>query len=97
MLWSIGRYDLRLSEEEFWHLVPRQFFALLERRREQIVRDEMGPAIVAWVISAVAGAKKTTPQQFMPSMKKQEESEVPWQVLMSKVKGIHKSLGGTSV
>jgi hypothetical protein len=97
MLWSIGRYDLHLSEEDFWRLVPRQYFALLDRHREQILRNEMGPAIVAWVISRIAGSKKTTPQQFMPSARSQPKDEVPWQALMAKVKGIHKSLGGTGV
>ena len=40
MLWAVGRYDLRLTDEEFWHMVPRQFDALLRRHREHQMRQE---------------------------------------------------------
>ncbi|HEU0139612.1 MAG TPA: phage tail assembly chaperone [Bryobacteraceae bacterium] len=35
-LWSTGRYDLRLSDEEFWSMTPREFYALHRRYRDSI-------------------------------------------------------------
>src|SRR5258708_21419088 len=32
-LWAVGRVDLRLTDEQFWSLTPRQFLLLIERQR----------------------------------------------------------------
>src|SRR5690606_32336546 len=33
-LWAVGRYDLGLSETEFWELTPYELSLLLDRREE---------------------------------------------------------------
>jgi len=75
-------------------MVPRQYFLLMQRHREERLRSEYPAAIVATVILKTFGAKKVKPQDFMPSYRKPKEKEVPWEVLLSKVKSIHKSVGG---
>jgi hypothetical protein len=69
MLWAVGRYDLRLSETEFWGLVPRQFIALAERAKDERIRSEYGPAIIVTAILAGSGAKasRLKPSIYMPS------------------------------
>ena len=36
----MGRYDLRLSEPEFWSLTPREFQMLMDRHRDDILWQE---------------------------------------------------------
>lgn len=44
-LWAVARYDLGISEQEFWALTPRQFNLLVERHEEaqtaQFKRDAL--------------------------------------------------------
>lgn len=87
-------YDLRLRKEEFWGMVPRQFFSLMERHREAQIRSEYPSAIVATVLLKTFGAKKVKPADFMPSYREPKEEEVSWQDLLGKVQQIHKSVGG---
>lgn len=49
-LWAFGRYDLRLSEEEFWRLHPLQLHALIKRMDAQIEREFYGHCITAAMI-----------------------------------------------
>ena len=94
-LWAVGRYDLRLTDEEFWHLVPRQFAALVQRQRDHQVRQEFGAAIICQTIHNLAGVK-TPYTSFMPSWKKQkkETQEPDWQDLLAKTKVLHAAYGG---
>ena len=91
----MGRYDLRLTDEEFWHMVPRQFAALVRRQREHRLRQEYGPAIICMTIHNLAG-KKTPYSVFMPSWKREREPEVSWQELLAKTKVLHAAYGGTN-
>lgn len=91
----MGRYDLQLSEQEFWHLVPRQFVALMKRRHERALREEYGPAMIVAALSQMGGSKKAKPTQFMPSWKDEPKREIPWQEQLSKVRELHSALGGT--
>ncbi len=95
MLWAVGRYDLRLTNEEFWHMVPRQFAALVRRRRDHQLRLEFGPAVICQTIHALAG-KKTLYTNFMPSWKSGTKPEVDWQGLLAKTKVLHAAYGGTN-
>ena len=40
-LWSYAEYDLRISEDRFWSLTPRQFHALSERHMEAELRRDL--------------------------------------------------------
>ncbi len=95
MLWAVGRYDLRLTDEEFWHMVPRQFAALMRRRQDHQIRQEFGPAIICQMVHALAG-RKTPIESFMPSWKREKKSEVDWQELLVKTKVLHAAYGGTN-
>lgn len=78
MLWAVGRYDLRLTDTEFWQMVPRQFAALMDRRRGRILRQEFSAGVVASAVYATRGVK-LSPQKFMPSWKEPKKPEQPWQ------------------
>jgi len=94
-LWAVGRYDLRLTDEEFWHMVPRQFSALLRRKHDAHLRQEYGAAIICQTIHALAG-KKMLYTNFMPSWKREAEPEVNWQELLAKTQVLHAAYGGAN-
>jgi hypothetical protein len=68
----VARYDLRLSDEEFYALTPRQFDALCKRHR---MASEMTEFFFAQVSSTVMNTgfrsteKPTSPADFMPSQR----------------------------
>jgi hypothetical protein len=71
-LWAIGRYDLRLAEEELWQLMPEEFHALMQRKRERERREDMQVAMICLPLyeSIRDPAKKATPftlDDFMPT------------------------------
>jgi hypothetical protein len=41
LFWSRARFDLHLSDAEFYRLTPRQFSRLCERHRQSLVHREM--------------------------------------------------------
>ena len=89
----MGRYDLRLTDEEFWHMVPRQFSALMRRHRDHQTRQEFSSAIICQTIHNLAGVK-TSYTAFMPSWKKKKETGPQWQELLAKTKVLHAAYGG---
>ena len=77
-LWSIGRYDLRLSESEFWALTPRQFDALLKRVEYHREHRELLNGVCTSALVNTSSVYKsamctdnppgmTSPADFMPS------------------------------
>jgi len=68
--WAVARYDLKLSADEFFDLTPRQFDALVKRRRSSLEASEF---MTAQLISALYNTgfktpeKPTSPLDFMPS------------------------------
>jgi hypothetical protein len=66
----VARYDLRLSDEDFYALTPRQFDALLKRKRVETVNQEfLAAQLTSWVANTGfrAADKPTKAQDFMPS------------------------------
>lgn len=64
-------HDLRLTDEQFYALTPRQFNELAKRFRYQQEHTELLHAITTSALvnfSVAAPKKSTTPQDFMPSM-----------------------------
>ena len=76
-------------------MVPRQFVALLRRKREHDYRQEFGPAIICQAIHNFAGQKTPYPT-FMPSWEETKTSEVPWQELLAKTRVLHAAYGGSN-
>jgi len=70
-MWSVARYDLGLTSDEFFALTPRQFDALLKRREHETQRAEyMQAQIAAYTInfSACHPKESVDPFDLMPSM-----------------------------
>jgi hypothetical protein len=70
-LWASGRYDLGLTEDEFWNLTLKEFNALLVRFKDaqdwQNYRAAMICAVVANTVrSSKKKARAWTPSDFMP-------------------------------
>lgn len=68
-LWTIARYNLGLSTEEFYSLTPRQFHLLNEAHRKSLVHREMIQAYTtAAIINYSLGAPETPaqPVDFIP-------------------------------
>lgn len=77
-IWAVGRYDLRLSEQEFWNLTLKQFNALLERHRINFEWQNYRPALICAILANIYRDKKSkafTPQDFMPKTKLKEKRQ----------------------
>ncbi len=90
-LWAVGRYDLHLSEDEFWSLSPRQFHALTERHDARLEREYTLPSIIHNALGG-EGSEPVTPRMFFKG-----EVEQPVQKsesLMSKIREVASFLPG---
>jgi hypothetical protein len=98
-LWSSARYDLRLSDEEFWSLHPLQFYALQQRFRESVDRAFHGHCITAAMIynSSIDPEKSepVSPMELMPTLtgaiarrKPQPTAEEVTVGLLDKIRGM---------
>ena len=64
-MWAFGRYDLRLSEEEFWALTPREFVLLADRARAEVRWRDYRAAVGPWIqCQTVLGKKAPTLEYF---------------------------------
>ena len=69
-MWSCARYDLHLSDEDFFALTPRQFDALLKRHKHKVESNELlFGQLTSWVVNTGFRAleKPTSTEDFMPS------------------------------
>lgn len=69
-VWAIARYDLALSEAEFWALSPVKFHALCRRLRTDEQRQDYRSGVLAALIvnvNTVKGQGKA-PADFFPSL-----------------------------
>jgi len=94
-LWAVGRYDLRLSEDDFWNLSIKEFKALSDRHsNEQDWLNYRGALICATMVNMWRDPKKTKaykPQDFMP--KREAKVQTPEQMLAT-VKLLNSAYGG---
>ena len=63
-LWSYAEHDLRIPEERFWMLTPRQFAALSERHEEAYIRSLNGAAMVTATLANINRDKEKHPAPF---------------------------------
>jgi hypothetical protein len=69
-MWSVARYDLGLTSEDFYALTPRQFDALVKRRERDAQEQEF---LTAQLTAAVVNfsmchpKEPVSPRDFMPS------------------------------
>lgn len=94
-MWSIGRYDLRLTDEEFWGLTLREFNLLMKRHKEQRSAEMFNSALICATIANVNRSKGRayTPQDFMP---KEKEKKIKMKIgdMLSVLKAVTASNGG---
>jgi len=94
-LWSIGRYDLRLNDEDFWGLTLREFNLLMKRHKEQRSAEMFNSALICATIANVNRSKGRayTPQDFMP---KEKEKKIKMKIedMLSVLKAVTASNGG---
>jgi hypothetical protein len=75
MLWSVGRFDLGLTDSEFWDLTPVEFDALTKRHEAYEDMWNRRFALMPYIYaSANADPKKTRPklEDFLFSRKRKQ-------------------------
>lgn len=72
-LWAFGRYDLGLTDADFWALTPRQYAELMERRREDLHRQDLRIGVLCALVANLLGGDKSKvfePEDFCITPKK---------------------------
>ena len=74
-MWSIGIYDLRLTEDQFWRLTLGEFNSLCLRHKERQRAELFNSALICSVIANVnrGKGKAYTPADFMPKENKKKK------------------------
>ena len=98
-IWSFARFDLHLSEDEFWSLTPVQFNALSGRYAQQQDWLNYRAGLIAAVIANVNRDPKKrrdpfTPQDFI--QRTETEKPVP-ENLQDKIRRINAAMGGSEI
>lgn len=68
-MWSVAVGDLGLTSAQFWALTPVQFFALCERKKQELYREDLRMGILASLTANIHRGKNQSafkPQDFMP-------------------------------
>lgn len=66
-LWAVGRYDLNLSEQDFWSLTVPKFQALLERHKIDQEWQNYRAALICSILANVYRDPKKKSSPFMPA------------------------------
>lgn len=74
-LWSVGRYYLRLSDEEFWDLTPAQFQALIERYDEEQSCNNFRAGLAPHIIESALSKKPRQPLDYFKIAEEETEEE----------------------
>lgn len=95
-MWSIGRFDLQLAEDEFWSLTPVEFHALTGRLSVMKKWGDFRTGIIASTIANVNRGKRKKaykPADFMPK-EESRSGKRTWQDQLAWVEMINAALGG---
>ncbi len=98
MLWSVARYDFRLTDVDFLHLTIAQFCALCDRRHTVREEFDLRAALIASTVANCAGAK-TEVDDFMPTRQKTRKKPQgqDWQTQLAFVEALNSAFGGTDM
>ena len=86
MCWSTARCVLRLSDEEFYAITPRQYSLLLRRHEELVKHQEVQTGILAatfanytanWSMAPPKRGLQLQPADFMPSVLTERAARQP--------------------
>lgn len=98
-IWSVARYDLGMSDDEFWRMTPREFGAVVKRRVFDIERQDYRAALICATlvnINRKKGSRPVRPEAFL-GKKKNADTAAPWQKILKTVEAMNKSFGGKDV
>lgn len=100
MLWAIGRYDLHLSDDEFWSLSPVKYFALYERWERELDHADFMLAQICSVMwnsfrSKGKALKATDFMTYRRKDKTQQKRRQSVEEQMAIAKAITIAFGGT--
>ncbi|MDD4986684.1 MAG: hypothetical protein PHQ43_13065 [Dehalococcoidales bacterium] len=75
-VWSIARYDLQLSEAEFWDMSVDEFDALLKRHNLRLEREDARAALICSVMANIfrGKGKPYRVKDFMPGKAKRKQT-----------------------
>ena len=94
-MWSIGIYDLRLTEDQFWRLTLGEFNSLCLRHKEAKRAELFNSALICSVIANVnrGKGKAYSPADFMPKEQKQKQ-KMSMQDMISVLRQVTAAQGG---
>lgn len=95
-LWSIGRYDLRLTDDDFWGLTLKEFNLLMKRHKEQRSAEMFNSALICATIANVNRSKGRayTPMDFMPKEEVKPKKKMSIAEMVNVLKQVTASNGG---
>ena len=98
-LWSFGRYNLQLSEDEFWVLTLREFIALSERYKDSQDWLDYRAALICSVMANLWSdtrkrKKPYSPSDFMPEGRKERSVQQTPEQMFTIVKMLNAAYGG---
>ena len=80
----MARYDLQLSDKEFWALTLKKFNYLIKRYSLHLERQDSHAALICAVLANIHRDHKTkafTPKDFMPGKATKQETQTPEDML----------------
>lgn len=86
---SVARYDLGLTEEEFWELTPAQYDALNERHLIHRQMDDYRAGVIASILCNIhkeKGSKPAEPADFFSSLPRSKPREMSPSEMLSYLK-----------
>jgi hypothetical protein len=104
-LWAIGRYELGLSEADFWRLTMRQFDALRKLAQDVQDRADIRAGLIAATIANCTPFKEArsfTPADFFPSLAKyyghrRHRKRLTGEEWLAKIGALHKEMTGETI
>lgn len=58
------------TDDQFWRLTPAKLFAIIQRKNEQIRREDFRAGLIAMLIRQVCGKERATPFDDFPHHKR---------------------------
>ena len=96
-MWSVGRIDLGLTDEEFWSLTLVEFNALLKRKQTMDERGDFHAALICCVLANINRDPKHKPIEIDAFMPKKTAPAPPkqqdWKTMKRLVAAVFKPHG----
>ena len=84
-LWAMGRYDLHLTNDEFWSITLAELNVLMERRAYDLERQDYHAALICSVLANInrdpRKGKTYSPSDFMFTRKESPKKQTPQDML----------------